>query len=350
MAIESELRQALERNQLKVMFQPIIYLPREELAGFEALVRWEHPRLGLLNPSEFVPVAEESDLIVKLGSYVLMRSVEQAARWQRELPRSDHPLFVSVNVSSRQLFRQDLIQEIRHIIGRSIVPDGVLRLEITETLVMENPEQATEMLEMLKAAGARLALDDFGTGYSSLTYLERFPFDTIKIDRDLIQASGDDGQGSTIVRSIVALAHELGKKVVAEGVEAPEDVGFLRSIGCEFAQGFYYGEPMGEREVFDLLKVVRKSERKVQRRGLFRTKPPTERLPPPARKPQSEDAVSARNGSGKRGGNGRTPLPNGAGRPKQDGEAPTAPPSRPTAWTRRSKRSPVRAPTVSRCA
>ncbi|MEM7750820.1 MAG: EAL domain-containing protein, partial [Pseudomonadota bacterium] len=199
-------------------------------------------------------------------------SVEQAAKWQKELPRSDNPLFVSVNVSSKQLFRQDLIQEIRHIAGRAIVPDGVLRLEITESLVMENPEQATEMLDLLKSAGARLALDDFGSGYSSLTYLQRFPFDTIKIDSDLIQSSEDDGHGSTIVRSIVALSHELGKKVVAEGVEGPEDVGFLRSIGCEFAQGFYYGEPMGEREVTDLLRIVRKSERRLQRRGFFRTK------------------------------------------------------------------------------
>ncbi|MGI9423786.1 MAG: EAL domain-containing protein [Hyphomicrobiaceae bacterium] len=287
-AIESDLRQALERRQLKVLFQPIIYLQREELAGFEALVRWEHPRLGLLNPSEFIPVAEESDLIVKLGTYVLMRSVEQAAKWQKELPRSEHPLFVSVNVSSKQLFRQDLIQEIRHIIGRAIVPDGVLRLEITETLVMENPEQATEMLESLRSAGARLALDDFGSGYSSLTYLQRFPFDTIKIDRDLIQAQDDDSQGSAIVRSIVALSHELGKRVVAEGVESAADVSFLRAIGCEYAQGFYYGEPMTDREVADLLRVVRKSERKVQRRGFFRT---TTKGPPDAQEPLTGEPV-----------------------------------------------------------
>ncbi|MGI9411015.1 MAG: EAL domain-containing protein [Hyphomicrobiaceae bacterium] len=283
-AIEADLRQAMDRGHIKVLFQPIIYLPREELAGFEAIVRWEHPRLGLLDPGEFVSVAEESDLIVKLGTYVLMQSVEQAAKWQRDLPRAEQPLFVSVNVSSRQLFRQDLIQEIRHIIGRSIVPEGVLRLEVTESLVMENPEQAAQTLELLQGAGARLALDDFGSGYSSLTYLQRFPFDTIKIDRDLVQATSNDEQGSTIVRSIVALAHELGKKVVAEGVEMPQDVGFLRSIGCEYAQGFYYGEPMGEREVSELLKIVRKSERKLQRRGFFRTKtvPDRKQLPPPA--------------------------------------------------------------------
>jgi diguanylate cyclase (GGDEF)-like protein/PAS domain S-box-containing protein len=274
--IESDLRQALERRQLKVMYQPIIYLPTEELAGFEALVRWEHPKLGMLNPAEFVPVAEESDLIVKLGSYVLSQAAQDAARWQKELPRLDNPLFVSVNVSSRQLFRQDLIQEIRHIVGKQMVPPGCLRLEVTESLVMENPEQATEILEYLRQAGALLALDDFGSGYSSLAYLQRFPFDTIKIDKELVQASSGDiaGAGAAIVRSIVALSHELGKKVVAEGVEHGDDVGFLRSLGTEYAQGFYYGEAMPDKEVIALLRVIRKSERKLHKRGLFRTKMP----------------------------------------------------------------------------
>jgi diguanylate cyclase (GGDEF)-like protein/PAS domain S-box-containing protein len=272
-AVESDLRKALERNQIRVLYQPIVYLPTEELAGFEALVRWEHPKQGLLNPTEFVPVAEESDLIVKLGSHVLLKAAHAAARWQKELSRADSPLFVSVNISSKQLFRQDLVQEIRHILGRNVVPKGSLRLEVTEGLVMENPEQATEILEWLRGAGADLALDDFGTGYSSLAYLHRFPFDTIKIDKTLIQASGSGtGNASVIVRSMVALAHELGKKVVAEGVEDPDDVGFLRSIGCEYGQGFYYGEPMNEADVMQLLKIVRKAEHKLQPRGFFRTK------------------------------------------------------------------------------
>ena len=189
-ALESDLRKALAKNQIRVLYQPIIYLPTEELAGFEALVRWEHPKRGLMNPVDFVPLAEESDLIVRLGSHVLLRAAHEAARWQRELPREEDPLFVSVNISSRQIFRQNLIQEIRHILGRNIVPKGSLRLEITESLVMENPEQATEILEWLRGAGADLALDDFGTGYSSLAYLQRFPFDTIKIDRALVQSSG----------------------------------------------------------------------------------------------------------------------------------------------------------------
>ncbi len=272
-SIESDLRKALTKNQIRVLYQPIIYLPTEELAGFEALVRWEHPKRGMMNPVDFIPIAEESDLIVRLGSHVLLKAAQEAARWQRELPRDENPLFVSVNVSSRQIFRQNLIQEIRHILGRNIVPKGTLRLEITESLVMENPEQATEILEWLRGAGAELAIDDFGTGYSSLAYLQRFPFDTIKIDKALVQSSGaNNGAGSAIVRSIVALAHELGKKVVAEGVETAEDAGYLRSIGCQYAQGFYYGEPMSDRDVLQLLKMVRKAEHKLRPRGFFRAK------------------------------------------------------------------------------
>jgi diguanylate cyclase (GGDEF)-like protein/PAS domain S-box-containing protein len=268
-ALESDLRKAIEKKQIRLLYQPIFYLPTESLAGFETLLRWEHPRLGTLNPTHFIPVAEESDLIVKLGSYVLGRAVHEAQRWQQELVRPDAPVFVSVNVSSRQLFRPDLVNEVRHILGRAVLPKGSLCLEVTEALVMENPEKATQVLSQLAAAGASLALDDFGTGYSSLSYLNQFTFDTIKVDRAFIQASGQNGTGSVILRSIVALSHELGKKVVAEGVETEEDVGFLRSINCEYGQGFYYGEPMSEREVMQLLRVVRKAERRMKK-GLFR--------------------------------------------------------------------------------
>src|SRR5262249_7492093 len=155
--------------------------------------------------------------------------VAEAARWQRELPRTDRQLFISVNISSRQLLRPGLVQEVRQAMGKSVLPPGVLRLEVTESLVMENPERAIEVLEQLRSTGTGLSLDDFGTGYSSLSYLQRFPFDTIKIDRDLVQSGGAEGAGSAIVRSIVALGHEIGKKIVAEGVEASDDVSFLRS-------------------------------------------------------------------------------------------------------------------------
>lgn len=268
-AVENDLRAAIDRQDLIVLYQPIISLATEELAGFEALVRWQHPRLGLLGPSDFIPIAEETDLIVRLGSLVMTRAVEDAAVWHRQLPRTERPLFVSVNISSRQLFRADLVQEIRQVVGRMLVPPGCLRLELTESLVMENPERAVEVLDMLKAAGAGLSLDDFGTGFSSLAYLNRFPFDTIKIDRDIVQASTADGSGAAILRSIVALTHELGKKVVAEGVELQEDVAFLRQLGCEYAQGFYYGEPITQREVERMLRAIQKNERRMQRSGFF---------------------------------------------------------------------------------
>ena len=191
LALESELRRAIEKKQLKLVYQPIFYLPTETLAGFEALVRWEHPHARHRSARPIsCPWPRRSDLIVKLGSYVLARAVREAQRWQKELPRPDAPLFVSVNVSSRQLFRPELVNEVRHILGRAVIPKGSLRLEITESLVMENPEKATAVLRELSEAGAGLALDDFGTGYSSLSYLNQFTFDTIKVDRSFLQASG----------------------------------------------------------------------------------------------------------------------------------------------------------------
>ena len=158
----------------------------------------------------------------------------------------------------------------RHLLGRAVLPKGSLRLEVTEGLAMENPEKASAVLEQLSAAGAGLSLDDFATGYSSLSYLSQFSVDTIKVDRAFVQARTQNGTGSVVLRSIVALAHELGKKVVAEGVEAEDDASFLRSIGCEYAQGYYYGEAMGERDLVQLLKVVRRAERRLRRSTLFR--------------------------------------------------------------------------------
>jgi diguanylate cyclase (GGDEF)-like protein/PAS domain S-box-containing protein len=270
LSLEDELREAIEKKQLKLVYQPIFYLPTETLAGFEALLRWDHPRLGTLNPAHFVPVAEESDLIVNLGSFALSRSARETQRWQRELPRPEQPLFVSINVSSRQLFRPELVNEVRHILSRAVLAKGSLRLEIPEWLAMDNPERAVALLDQLAAAGVGLSIDDFGTGYSSLSYLNQFSFDTIKIDSAFVQARGQNGTGAAVLRSIVALAHELGKKVVAEGVESDDDVAFLRSIGCEFGQGFYYGEPMAERDVVQLLKVVRRAERRIKKSVLFR--------------------------------------------------------------------------------
>ena len=270
-ALEAELGAALEKKQLKVVYHPVFYLPTETLAGFKAELRWEHPRLGTLNPAHFVRVAEETDLIARLWSYVLTRAARDGQRWQRELPRPDQPVFVAVGVGSRQLLRPELVNEMRHVLGRAVMPKGSLRLEIAESLLMEDPEKARALLEQLAAAGAGLSVDEFGTGYSSLSYVSQFAFDTIKVDRAYVQARGQNAGGGTMLRSIVALARELGRKVSAEGVEAEDDIVFLRSIGCEFAQGLYYGELMSDRDVSQLLKDVRRAERRLKRGRLFRS-------------------------------------------------------------------------------
>ena len=282
--LESDLRKALEKRQIAVLYQPITRLASNQLAGFEALLRWDHPTHGRLGPEEFVPIAEDAGFIGELGSYVLGQALEEASRWHKVLPRERDPLFVSVNVSSRQLFRQDLVQEIRLMLAKEQVPKGTLKLEITESLVMENPERAVEILTWLKTFGASLALDDFGTGYCSLSYLHRFPCDTIKVDKSLVRDSGLNGSTPLILRSIIALAHELGKEVVAEGVETAEDAAYLRSIGCEYAQGFYYGEPMTSKEVEDLLSALA-SHRKRQQRERSRAVSRGHAAPQPAPRP-----------------------------------------------------------------
>ncbi|MDX2318416.1 MAG: EAL domain-containing protein [Hyphomicrobiaceae bacterium] len=283
--LESELRMALERRQISVLFQPITRLASNQLAGFEALLRWDHPTRGRLSSDDFIPVAEESGLIVDLGNYLLGQALEAAANWHKVLPRESDPLFVSVNVSSRQLFRQDMVQEIRLMLVREAVPKGTLKLEIDESLVMENPERAVEILTWLKTFGASLTLDDFGAGYSSLNYLHRFPFDTIKVDRALVRDTSLDGQTPHVLRSVVALAHELGKDVVAEGVETAVDASNLRSIGCEFGQGFYYGEPMLAKDVAALLAALASHRKRRQR----------ERAHAPAQQPSTGLEVQAPN-------------------------------------------------------
>ncbi|WP_040485631.1 EAL domain-containing protein [Lutibaculum baratangense] len=251
MSLESDLRRALEREQIKLVFQPIMRLDTKHIAGFEALVRWDHPRHGRLNPQEFITIAEETGLIVDIGLFVLERAARQLGAWQKEM-RSEAPLFASVNVSSRQLLRHDLINDIRSVLMRNEVVPGTLKLELTESLCMENPEYSSQMLQRVRELGAGLALDDFGTGYSSLSYLQRFPFDTIKVDRSFVRQNGHGAQ-PVILRAIVRLAHDLGMHVVAEGAETDEDAMELYSLGCEYAQGFFFGEPMSAEEARHLL-------------------------------------------------------------------------------------------------
>ncbi len=242
LTLESDLRRAVERGEMKVYFQPIVRLEDRTIAGFEALLRWDHPRLGRLGPSEFIGIAEETGLIVELGLFVLERSARELKLWQNALV-VDPPIFASVNVSSRQMLRHDLLHDVKHVLSRYPVLRGSLKLELTESLVMENPEYAAQMLTRIRDLGAGLSLDDFGTGHSSLSYLERFPFDTIKIDQSFVRQNGRGGR-PLILRSMVTLAHDLGMRVVAEGAETESDTVELYQLGCEYAQGFAFGEPM----------------------------------------------------------------------------------------------------------
>jgi diguanylate cyclase (GGDEF)-like protein/PAS domain S-box-containing protein len=268
LSVESDLRRALERDEIAILYQPIVRLEDRAIAGFEALARWNHPRMGRLSPSEFINIAEETGLIVELGLLVLDRTARQLSTWQRTV-RHREPLFASVNVSSRQLLRHDLIQDLRTVLARAPLTRGSLKLELTESVVMENPEHAAQMLHRIRELGAGLALDDFGTGYSSLAYLQRFPFDTIKIDQSFVRMSAK-GTRPVILRSMIALAHDLGMDVVAEGAETDSDAVELFQLGCEYAQGFAFGEPMSAERARALLE-LESSSVKHQQSGI-RTK------------------------------------------------------------------------------
>jgi len=251
LSVESDLRRALERDEIAIIYQPIVRLEDRAVAGFEALARWNHPRLGRLSPAEFIHIAEETGLIVELGLFILDRTARQLSTWQRTARHRD-PLFASVNVSSRQLLRHDLIQDLRTVLARAPLTRGSLKLELTESTVMENPEQAAQILQRIRDLGAGLALDDFGTGYSSLAYLQRLPFDTIKIDQSFVRMSAK-GTRPVILRSMIALAHDLGMDVVAEGAETDSDAVELFQLGCEYAQGFAFGEPLSAERARALL-------------------------------------------------------------------------------------------------
>jgi len=251
LTLESELRRALDREEITLLYQPIVRLENRTVAGFEALARWDHPKMGRLSPSEFITIAEEIGLISDLGLFAIERTARQLGIWQRAV-RSRVPLFASVNVSSRQLLKNDVVDNLRAVLARAGLARGTLKLELTESAVMENPEQAAQILKRLRDLGAGLALDDFGTGHSSLAYLQRFPFDTIKIDQSFVRANAK-GTRPVILRSIVGLAHDLGMDVVAEGAENDSDAVALHHLGCEFAQGFVFGHPMSAEQAQELI-------------------------------------------------------------------------------------------------
>jgi len=219
--------------------------------GVEALVRWEHPKRGLLPPMDFIPLAEETGLIVPIGAWVLEEACREAQRWRARFP--DHPpLMVSVNVSGRQ-FEPALVDVVSSAISSAGIDASTLCLELTESTVMSDVDAAIDILRQLKALGVKISIDDFGTGYSSLAYLKRFPLDELKVDKSFVDGLGRDPEATAIVAAVVAAAQALGLTVVAEGVETGEQVGRLRTLGCEEAQGFYYFRPQPASDVGDLL-------------------------------------------------------------------------------------------------
>jgi diguanylate cyclase (GGDEF)-like protein/PAS domain S-box-containing protein len=252
LTMDADLRMALERQQIELHFQPIMRLDDNAVVGFEALMRWRHPQRGLLAPAEFIPLAEETGLIVPLGSYAVERAAVELRRWQTAFRLRD-PVFCSVNVSARQLLRQEFFDDVIGILDRQNPQRLSLKLEITESVIMQNPDAMVDALQHLKDAGAGLALDDFGTGFSSLAYLQRFPFDTVKIDRSFITDMAHNEETPVVLRSIIRLAHDLDMSVIAEGVETADEAASLRSLQCEFAQGFLFGAPMTANQAYNFL-------------------------------------------------------------------------------------------------
>jgi diguanylate cyclase (GGDEF)-like protein len=234
--LEMELRRAIEVEEFELYYQPLVDTRAQRIIGYEALIRWNHPERGLVSPADFIPIAEESGLIVNLGRWVLESACQEAALWPDQLQ-------VSVNVSPLQIQKPDLVDTVAEILSRTGLSPYRLELEMTESVLIHHPEQALDTLTRLRELGVRLSLDDFGTGYSSLSYLRRFPFNKIKIDRSFIQTLGEDGESGVLARSIVALGHGLGLQVTAEGVETVEQYRFLEKESCNQVQGYFFGKP-----------------------------------------------------------------------------------------------------------
>ena len=241
--VETDIRQAMEREEFRVYYQPIIALDSMTLSGFEGLLRWSHPLRGIVPPSEFIPVAEETGAIVSMGLWVIREACRQMRLWQDQR-RGGAPLTMSVNLSGKQFLHAGLVEDVAEILKDTGLTASSLQLELTESTLMTRSNSAISKLGDLKALGVRLALDDFGTGYSSLACVHQFPLDALKIDRSFVSSMGSDSDVAEIVRVIVGLANHLGLHVVAEGIDRPEQLTHLQALGCGYAQGYLFSVPV----------------------------------------------------------------------------------------------------------
>ncbi|HSM83122.1 MAG TPA: EAL domain-containing protein [Nodosilinea sp.] len=252
--LETELRHGIAHHEFVLYYQPIVALETGHIAGFEALVRWQHPRHGFVPPVKFIPLAEETGLILPLGEWICRTACHQARQWQDDFPH--HPLIVSVNLSGRQFEQPHLAQQLGQLLRESHLEGRSLKLEITESMVMGDIDTAIDLMLGLKALGCKLGMDDFGTGYSSLSYLRRFPIDTLKVDQSFVRNMGASREDHEIVRTIIGLGHTLGMDLIAEGIETPEQAAALRLLGCEFGQGYHWAKPLPAAEATALLRAT----------------------------------------------------------------------------------------------
>jgi diguanylate cyclase (GGDEF)-like protein len=250
--LETDLRYAVERDELELFYQPIIGLDEVKLAGFEALVRWNHPQRGLVPPNEFIPMSEDTGLIIPITLWVLRTACLQIVEWQRRSPENES-LTISVNLSGKHFAHPDLVRQIETILKEAQLKPECLKLEITESAVMENAENAIAMLKQIRDLGVQLSIDDFGTGYSSLSYLHRFPINTLKVDRSFVGSMEDGSENGEIVRTVIALAKALNLDVVAEGIETIHQLHQLRILGCEHGQGYLFSRPLPAPEIDPIL-------------------------------------------------------------------------------------------------
>lgn len=278
--LETDLRFAIERNEFELYYQPIIALDTASLTGFEALVRWNHPQRGIIPPNEFIPISESTGLIIPMTVQILHSACKQVVEWQKNIA-NDQPLSMSVNLSGKHFASPILAEQIKTVVKETGIDPSQLKLELTESAIMENAETAILMLKQIKETGVQVSIDDFGTGYSSLSYLHRFPIDLLKVDRSFVSAMEENTENGEIVRTVIALAKALNLKVVAEGIESVHQFHQLRILGCEYGQGYLFAKPLPVLEI----------ERLLNDSGRWRNILPASSIPA---LPQSRDATPLR--------------------------------------------------------